>query len=130
MGWIMQSENYQSYIRSRDWYSKSANFQSRTGNRCALFPWLTATDAHHLTYKNLGNEMYVRDCVPLSRYAHNLIHNSMLSVLLWQGKGKKGTAPLRTPFNYILRACTIVISLYAIVAGKKKAGKPIKRAKL
>lgn len=138
---MSQSNEYLSYIRSPEWYKKSAGAIAKTGKRCVMFPWLTATDAHHLTYRNLGSEIYIRDIIPLSRCAHDLIHNSVLSLLVWQGGGKKGTAPLRVPFNYILRVLAIALTLWTIAepivrilialvgitTGKKKVRKPIKK---
>lgn len=136
-----QSNEYLTYIRSPQWYEKSAKTIEKTGKRCVMFPWLRATDTHHLTYKNLKSEIYIRDTVPLSRCAHDLIHDSALSLLIWQGPGKKGTAPLRVSFNYLLRLLAIALTLWTIAesivrilialvritTGKKKVRKPIKK---
>jgi hypothetical protein len=41
--------------------------------RDALFPWLPAHHAEHLTYKNLGHEWPIRDIVPLNRDVHKFL---------------------------------------------------------
>jgi hypothetical protein len=41
---------------------------------CCLFPWLGATNAHHLHYAHLRSERTVRDIVPLSKAGHRVAH--------------------------------------------------------
>ena len=76
------SPEYTGYIRSNIWYARSRKFQQATGNRCVLFPWRKSNHAHHLTYSNLQSERFIRDCVPLSKKAHEIIHYP----ILWKNK--------------------------------------------
>jgi len=118
------SPEYSFYIRSPQWREKSSNFRTMTGGRCVLLPWLSADDAHHLTYKNLENEKYLRDCVPLSRIAHNWVHKGFIGKWLWSD------IKTRRPFmNFGIRVMAIGVTGYAKIAGKRKVGKPkLKRA--
>lgn len=83
---------YQYYINSPEWKQKSKRIQKMTKNRCVVFPWLRSNHTHHLTYRNLKHEIAIRDCVPVSRFAHKILHIK----IFWK-------SPLRKPINYILR---------------------------
>ena len=83
---------YLYYINSTEWKQKSRNIQKMTKNRCIVFPWLRSNHTHHLTYRNLKHEIAIRDCVPVSKFAHKILHLK----LFWK-------TPLRTPINYVLR---------------------------
>lgn len=95
---MTRSKEYLSHIKSPAWYKKSLAVKKLSGNRCVLFPWLTAKDAHHMTYRNLGRELPVIDLVPLSHQAHKLVHNP----LFWD------TLLIRMVVNYLLRILYIV----------------------
>jgi hypothetical protein len=111
----MASNKYNSYIRSSNWYGKSAQFKAATGGRCALFPWLTANVSHHLTYDNLESERYIRDCIPLSNFAHSLIHENPIGKFFW--KDRLGR---RRWMNAFLRLVAIGVTAYARVVGIRK----------
>ncbi len=63
--------DYQSYIKSDNWYSKHRTWLSAVGGHCTMFPWLRVGGKghrytiHHMNYKNLGDEKLGRDVVPL-----------------------------------------------------------------
>lgn len=94
----MRSKEYQTYIISQKWRSKSSKCQAMTGKRCVLFPWLRSRHAHHLTYKNLEHEIPVRDIVPLSKAAHWIVHLP----ILWRFCNK--VSPVRVLVNLVLRS--------------------------
>lgn len=87
---------YLDYIKTPQWRNKSKQIQGMSANHCILFPWLKSNDAHHLTYKNLKNEIPIRDIVPLSRYAHNIVHLP----IFWK-------TFLRIWINWLLRSLAI-----------------------
>ncbi len=94
---MARSPEYNAWVVSPQWRAKSRRYCRSTQNTCVLFPWRTATHSHHLTYRNLTRELLIRDCVPLSREAHRLIHCH----LLWQ-------TGLRQPTNWILRGLCLL----------------------
>lgn len=104
------SPEYTNYIRSSVWYARSRKFQQATGNRCVLFPWRKSNHAHHLTYSNLQSEKFIRDCVPLSKKAHEIIHHPKL----WENRKH------RLFVNGYLRIMGIIVWLFAVVFGGKK----------
>ncbi len=95
------SPEYLAYINSRKWKTRSKEIRLINGNRCILFPWLKSNETHHMTYRNLKKELLIRDVVPLSRFAHKLIH----SKIFW----KTG---LRPWVNYYLRFCTVISIIF------------------
>lgn len=95
---MSHSPKYSHYIRSHQWRAKSKRAIARTKGRCCLFPWQKANHTHHLTYRNLGKELLIRDVVPLSKVAHKIVHCR----LLWR-------SPLRKLVNYWLRLICIVL---------------------
>ena len=83
--------NYNTYIKSRDWYSKHPDWLKAVGYSCTMFPWIKIGQGHkyachHMNYKNLGNERLGRDVVPLSPFAHNFIIHGVLSGFKSAGK--------------------------------------------
>lgn len=65
---------YIEYINSDKWKQKSRVFRGVMLNRCSVFPFLISNDAHHMTYRNLEHEIFLRDVVPLSKGVHSLVH--------------------------------------------------------
>lgn len=96
------SRSYRSYIRSADWYARRRAILKIWRNRCALFPWMAADECHHLTYRNLTREVPWRDCLPLSKFAHQLVHHP----ILWQSRKPKSFR--RRGVNLVLRTCALV----------------------
>lgn len=86
------SPQYRRYMRSPKWRKKSDFAKWLTRRRCVVFPWLRATNSHHLTYRNLEHELPVRDIVPLSELAHWIFGSWLFRKTL-----------LRVPTNYLLR---------------------------
>lgn len=106
----MASNEYFSYINSPEWKGKSRFFRSLTNNRCSIFPWLKATDAHHLTYDNLRDEYYIKDCIPVSRFVHNIIHNNPIGKFFWDDiRGR------RRIMNHTFRAIAVLVTIGAMV---------------
>lgn len=117
----MASEKYNTYIRSNVWYAKSARFKAAAGGRCVMFPWMAAQVSHHLTYDNLHDEKFIRDCIPLSRFAHSLIHENSIGKYFWKDKLVR-----RRLMNFVLRVMAIVVTVYAKVVGSQKPKKKSK----
>ena len=99
---VPHSNLYRTYINSPKWKLKSSNCRKRTYDRCALLPWLRAHHAHHLTYRNLTNEMIIRDIVPLNRYVHRVIHFP----IFWK------IPPVRFAINWYLRLATLILLIF------------------
>jgi len=70
-----------------------------------MFPWMEAQVSHHLTYTHLKSEKYIRDCIPLSRFAHGLIHETAIGKFFW--KDRLGR---RRVMNFVLRLMAIVVT--------------------
>lgn len=114
---------YHSYIHSQKWHRRADWINSLFFNQCIvtssalmaipvyllglkplaialglLFAWTLgkASHTHHLTYRNMGHELPVRDCVPLSKAAHWIIH----LYPFWK--------VLRVPVNGILRVLALM----------------------
>ncbi len=70
-----------------------------TLGRCTVIPALKAHHNDHLTYRNLGHELPLRDVVPLNRYVH-------VAVTFLRARG------LKTPVNALLRTayCTWLVA--------------------
>lgn len=94
---MARSQKYYQYINSPKWKEKSKSCQQLTNNHCVVFFWLKSKNTHHLTYKNLGNEIPVRDLVPLSLIAHWFVHLA----IFWK-------TPLRKLTNIFLRLLMII----------------------
>lgn len=69
------SPQYRNYIRSDRWrkgWRRGLSLKLLFGG-CVLCPFLTATQADHLTYRNLEHELPFRDLVPVNKHSHALI---------------------------------------------------------
>lgn len=66
---------YKDYINSDEWKEKSKLFL-RKNPTCQICLKYRSEDAHHLTYKNLGNEQK-GDLMALCTRCHRSIHNSL-----------------------------------------------------
>jgi hypothetical protein len=121
------SNQYTSYIVSPQWRVKSNFFIARSGRRCVILPWKTATHSHHLTYVNLEKERYIRDCVPLSKTAHDWVHKGFIGKWMWDDiKGR------RRLMNFIIRVMAVVVTVCNFLFGDVKItpkAKPIMRRK-
>jgi hypothetical protein len=103
------SEKYEKYIHSDEWRKKSRNFRAATGNRCCLFPLKRAECSHHLYYDNLEREWLIRDCVPLSEKAHEIVHQDRF----WNFKGNWHTPSKYRPYvsNYLRTIAVLLVAL-------------------
>lgn len=97
----MSSNEYRAYINSEKWREKSKSCLAETGKVCCFFPFLTARHSHHMTYTNLKHEIPIRDIVPVSKFAHWIIHWP----ILWDLR------PIRALVNCYLRFNFIWLSL-------------------
>ncbi len=78
------SNEYYEYLNSAEWHRKSRFFQGVMQNRDCVFPFLKTQDAHHMTYRNLKHEVFLRDVVPLNKTFHlKILHPFMR---LWHRK--------------------------------------------
>jgi hypothetical protein len=110
---MTHSNRYKTYIISDTWRSKSKKCRNLNRNRCVLFPWLRSNHAHHLHYRNLESELPVRDIVPLSKIAHNLVHIEVFNYHpLW------GKSPLRIPFSWFLRVFYVISIVFWQTIGR------------
>lgn len=109
-----RSREYYEYINSETWKSKSKHCQSLTGNRCVMFPWLRSRSSHHLTYDNFKRELPLRDIVPLSGFAHWMVH-----IPIFWGANRKAS-PFRLPINVLLRVLFVPVALLGVLLPTKK----------
>jgi len=99
-----RSPEYNSYIKSPTWRARSNRCIAAANKRCVLFPWLRATQSHHLTYANFQHEWLIRDIVPLSKSAHKIVH----WWILWK-------TPLRVVVNLWLRISCVVWCILGLI---------------
>ena len=83
--------DYQSYIKSDNWYSKHRTWLSTVGDYCTMLPWVRIGKGHryaihHMNYENLGDEKLGRDVVPLCPFAHDYIIHGFLAGFKSAGK--------------------------------------------
>lgn len=71
--WLEKREEYEEYIVSLKWLRKREEILKRDGNLCQRCKAYPATDVHHLTYANLGNEP-PEDLISVCRGCHEEIH--------------------------------------------------------
>lgn len=118
--------DYDTYIKSRDWYSQHPGWLKDVGYRCGLFPWVRIGNGkryacHHMNYRNLGNERLRKDVIPLCPFAHDFVIHGILSD--FKSAGKQGRYPnlaqrlvhlwccQRTWFKVVLAGGIITLSL-------------------
>jgi hypothetical protein len=70
----MNDFNYREYIQSKEWKEKAKLVRRRARGLCEGCLTERATQVHHLTYDNLGNELLF-ELVALCGECHNRIHN-------------------------------------------------------
>lgn len=85
--------NYHEYIISPEWRSRHMEFLTRGKFRCAFMPWLTIGKkkryaCHHMSYENLGQEIYSVDVIILHPWIHRFIVHGILSRFKSAGKQK------------------------------------------
>jgi hypothetical protein len=98
------SPQYRAYIQSDRWrkgWRRQATLAMLLGQDC-ICPLLPATQADHLTYRNLEHELPLRDLVPLNRHTHQLV--TMLRDVLRAVLGRKTGNFLMAWF---LRGCVL-----------------------
>jgi len=82
--------NYAQYIRSNEWAYKAMKFKIMACFwRLSLLPLFG--HAHHIHYRNLGNEKYLRDIIIVGPFMHMTIIHGLLS--LWQRPSEQQDFP-------------------------------------
>jgi hypothetical protein len=92
-----KKHKYQEYINSDGWRSKHPEWLKQAKHRCQLTGFPVGKSGgkyhgyaiHHLHYNSLGKEEYWRDVLPVTHFAHWLIHQ----VLGGHAKASKQRAP-------------------------------------
>jgi len=112
---LAKKVNYHDYINSYEWKNRGRKFLKKVGRRCQIFPWikLKKYNVHHCHYKNLGNETWNRDCIVLSKTAHNLIHSWLAGSLTVIRVSEQN----KNPQNKYPNTCQQIIHLYARIVG-------------
>ena len=98
-GVVLWEDRYRAHLQSYAWQAHARSCLALTRRRCVLFPFMRASECHHLHYRNLGREVPVMDTVPLSWAAHQIIHFP----LFW-------FPPVRIAVNAWLRMMMMVLS--------------------
>ncbi|HYX18318.1 MAG TPA: hypothetical protein VE944_28925 [Nostoc sp.] len=93
---MSRSPQYYVYINSDEWREKCKRCHGLTKHHCVVFPWAKSRNVHHLTYRNFQKEIPLCDTVPLSKFAHWIIH----LWIFWK-------TPLRPWVNFLLRLLLI-----------------------
>jgi hypothetical protein len=106
----MGSKKHDDWKASPEWREMSRKFRNMSGNRCGVLPWLRANCSHHLTYDNLCEEKYIRDCIPLSNAVHHWIHFNPIAAYWW-----KDVRGRRRWMNNLFRVTTAIVTAFAFV---------------
>lgn len=96
----MHSSQYLERVSSYSWRKHAQRVLRLTRGRCALIPFLPASECHHLHYRNLGSETMVVDTVPLSVLGHAIVHAGFF----WK-------TPLHGLVNLWLRLTTLLLAV-------------------
>jgi hypothetical protein len=97
------SPQYQKYIKSDSWRSRRPFIMALMLGRDTILPILPAHDCDHITYKNLGYELPLRDCVPLNKITHRWIITPLRSLLRFILGRSRGNFVMA----WFLRGCVI-----------------------
>ncbi len=109
---MSQSNQYRTYLTSLEWRARRRRILKAWRNRCALFPWMPADHCHHLTYRNLRHEFFWIDCLPLSKFAHDMIHTRITI----GGVAIEPFFPKRQPNAFRRRAFNVVWRVWSLVS--------------
>jgi 5-methylcytosine-specific restriction endonuclease McrA len=66
--------DYKSYLQSALWRRTRSDYLWHVGKWCEVCHLGKATEVHHVTYKNLGNEGFA-DLMAVCKRCHQRIHN-------------------------------------------------------
>lgn len=97
------SPEYRRYINSKEWRSKRPAIMALMFGQDTICPIFKAHDCDHLTYRNLGHELPLRDCVPLHRVTHRQIITPLRAILRKLLGRKLGNAVVA----WFLRGCVL-----------------------
>lgn len=115
---MSRSPTYYLYINSPEWKARSKRCQALTKNHCVIFFWAKSRHCHHMTYRNFQKEIALRDTVPLSKFAHWIVH----WWIFWK-------TPLRPWVNFLLRSLLVFWFLvWLLLPAKRKRGRRKKYA--
>lgn len=108
---------YTEYLRSPEWAIVRNRAAKLNNNYCVVFPWRPAQNIHHMHYGNVtghyagnkyifqaGNDIPIRDLVPLCKDAHTLVHLDFF----WKSH--------RKTTNFILRLLLILSIFFRTLA--------------
>ena len=105
---MTRSIEYYNHINSPEWRKRSRVIRARSGDRCCLFPWKRAVEAHHMVYTpGFKHERYGIECVPLSKEAHDWVH------LPQNWKGTRN--PRRLRISAYLRVAAWVLFIFGLI---------------
>lgn len=65
--------NYYEYIKSKDWFERTALVRERNNRLCEVCDMRYGEDVHHRTYERLGAEL-PEDLLHVCRTCHGMIH--------------------------------------------------------
>jgi hypothetical protein len=102
------SPEYRQYINSDRWADRSEWIRRCTLNRDGLIPLLKAHHTDHITYRNMGHELFLRDCVPLHSVTHWFI-TQLRKILRWAIGRKLANSVVAWPMRVICFAWLPVI---------------------
>ena len=104
---MSHSPDYDRYMKSPQWRSRSEHAIEMWRGRCSVLPFLKANHAHHMTYRNFQHEIVWRDIIPVNKVVHSILH----SPLFWVDR--KPHSLRRTGTAFLLRLW--VVLSFAIV---------------
>ena len=76
--------NYYEYIRSKEWFERTAPVRKRNEGLCEVCNLRYGEDVHHRTYDRLGNED-LDDLLHVCRTCHAMIHRKDQGVI-WKSR--------------------------------------------
>lgn len=68
--------DYYQYIASAEWYARTEQVRLRNNGVCEICNLRYATEVHHRSYQNLGNERD-EELLSICHYCHGVIHNKV-----------------------------------------------------
>lgn len=80
---IKNFDEYKKYLKSSEWKEKREQVIYQFGKKpvkCGICYTRTATQAHHLSYKYIGEPEEINDLIPVCRFCHNLIHRKDIDI--------------------------------------------------
>ena len=73
---MTQLINYYEYIKSPQWYARTEQVRLRLDGLCEVCELRWATEVHHRSYANLGNERD-EELLSVCHFCHGMIHGKI-----------------------------------------------------